>query len=592
MPSSVGRSGAITHESASLVNNMSHRSDVRPHKAGRVSSGRRGPGDRPGHLRPAGALPAPEALHTAPFAPTLADCARARRQASSCCSTRPFRRPRWPTRSRARCRSCRTRRRRSSAGSGTRSTGACGRRPGARRGRRPPCARRRDDLRRAGGRAGQARGGPAAGRRPRRRRAARAPRAAHRDARADADRARAQPPAAAQRPRRARQDRRAPARRGADGRRRRRRPRRAARPAARHRRARLRPRAARGVRAAATGSGSPTRAGRCKTTPSRRSAGTSAASRRSCASSSIPPTAPTPPRSHPAPPARDRSTPTCPGRSPTPTREFLHDLRVAVRRTRALQRELRGVFAPEPLRAFRDGFKELQRITGPTRDLDVQLLEFDELAAGAARGGRRRRRAAAAAARGPPRRRAPRDGPRAALGAHAHDARQLARLRRRCSSTRRRTTAPTRRAPIAEVAGERIAKVYRQMVKMGSAIDDGSPAEALHELRKKGKELRYLLEFFSSLYPARGRQADGATLKGLQDVLGPLPGSRGPGRAAALARRRGRGARRRRRRADGDGRARRSASATSRPARARSSPRASRGSPPSRSASSSTQTFG
>ena len=62
--------------------------------------------------------------------------------------------------------------------------------------------------------------------------------------------------------------------------------------------------------------------------------------------------------------------------------EFLHDLRVAVRRTRSLQRELRGVFAPEPLRVFRDGFKHLQAITGPTRDLDVQLLEFGELAAG------------------------------------------------------------------------------------------------------------------------------------------------------------------------------------------------------------------
>ena len=44
--------------------------------------------------------------------------------------------------------------------------------------------------------------------------------------------------------------------------------------------------------------------------------------------------------------------------------------------------------------------------------------------------------------------------------------------------------------------------VYKQMVKMGSSIDDDSPAEDLHELRKVGKELRYLLEFFASLYPA------------------------------------------------------------------------------------------
>ena len=58
------------------------------------------------------------------------------------------------------------------------------------------------------------------------------------------------------------------------------------------------------------------------------------------------------------------------------------------------------------------------------------------------------------------------------------------------------------------------------MVKSGSAIDDGSPAEALHELRKKGKELRYLLEFFASLYPAEVVKPMVATLKGLQDVLG------------------------------------------------------------------------
>ena len=32
---------------------------------------------------------------------------------------------------------------------------------------------------------------------------------------------------------------------------------------------------------------------------------------------------------------------------------------------------------------------------------------------------------------------------------------------------------------------------------MGRAIDDDSPHEALHDLRKKGKELRYLLEFFA-----------------------------------------------------------------------------------------------
>ena len=58
------------------------------------------------------------------------------------------------------------------------------------------------------------------------------------------------------------------------------------------------------------------------------------------------------------------------------------------------------------------------------------------------------------------------------------------------------------------------------MVKMGRAIDEDSPHDALHDLRKKGKELRYLLEFFASIYPAGIVKPMVATLKGLQDVLG------------------------------------------------------------------------
>ena len=58
------------------------------------------------------------------------------------------------------------------------------------------------------------------------------------------------------------------------------------------------------------------------------------------------------------------------------------------------------------------------------------------------------------------------------------------------------------------------------MVKMGKAIDDDSPAEDLHELRKVGKELRYLLEFFASLYPPEVTKPFIKTLKGLQDQLG------------------------------------------------------------------------
>jgi CHAD domain-containing protein len=190
--------------------------------------------------------------------------------------------------------------------------------------------------------------------------------------------------------------------------------------------------------------------------------------------------------------------------------EFLHDLRVAVRRTRSLQRELRRVFPPEALADFRAEFRWLQQVTGPTRDLDVYLDELAET---------------------------PDIEPLRTLLVERR-ARERAAMRRALRSERTaRLLAewkafvmgledappagrPAATRPIGEVGGERIARVYGQLVRMGSAIDEHSPAEALHDLRKKGKELRYLLEFFAPLFPAAVVDPMVSTLKALQDVLG------------------------------------------------------------------------
>jgi CHAD domain-containing protein len=75
--------------------------------------------------------------------------------------------------------------------------------------------------------------------------------------------------------------------------------------------------------------------------------------------------------------------------------------------------------------------------------------------------------------------------------------------------------------PIAELAARRISKVYRRMVKMGDAIGPDSHAEEYHELRKKGKELRYLLELFGTpLFSPDVVKPMVKSLKSLQDVLG------------------------------------------------------------------------
>jgi CHAD domain-containing protein len=80
---------------------------------------------------------------------------------------------------------------------------------------------------------------------------------------------------------------------------------------------------------------------------------------------------------------------------------------------------------------------------------------------------------------------------------------------------------PDARRPIGEVASRRIRRVYARMLRIGAAIDATSPPEEYHELRKKGKELRYLLELFGvPLNDEAVVRPMIKALKGLQDVLG------------------------------------------------------------------------
>jgi CHAD domain-containing protein len=83
-----------------------------------------------------------------------------------------------------------------------------------------------------------------------------------------------------------------------------------------------------------------------------------------------------------------------------------------------------------------------------------------------------------------------------------------------------RSTLPNARRPVYEVACQRIWRVYRRILKEGRAIGDDTPAEALHELRKTAKKLRYLMEFFQSLFPAGKIKRLISVLKALQNNLG------------------------------------------------------------------------
>ena len=198
--------------------------------------------------------------------------------------------------------------------------------------------------------------------------------------------------------------------------------------------------------------------------------------------------------------------------------EFLHDLRVAVRRTRSAIKLLGEVLPADLAKHYAAEFKWLGDLTTPTRDLDVHLLGFGSMtgqlvAASPAdlepfraflvkRRAREFRRLATALR-----------GPR--FRAITDDWRKVL-LEIRDAAPRRRRREPT----AAGLALRTTERAFGRVVAQGDAITQDSPPESLHDLRKRAKELRYLLEFFAPLHdPVAYRKVVG-DLKSLQDCLG------------------------------------------------------------------------
>jgi CHAD domain-containing protein len=194
--------------------------------------------------------------------------------------------------------------------------------------------------------------------------------------------------------------------------------------------------------------------------------------------------------------------------------EFLHDLRIAVRRTRSALK-LAGDVLPSGLAArFRPEFKWLGDLTTPTRDLDVYLMGLDGMAAGLV--------AASPAELQPFREHLSQR--------RAAEHRQLARGLRGArfswltgdwrAALAGPAAARTGKPTAAQLAARRIRKAHRRVLADGGAITPSSAPERMHELRKRCKELRYLLEIFGSLYDPGEHWQAVRELKSLQDCLG------------------------------------------------------------------------
>jgi CHAD domain-containing protein len=194
--------------------------------------------------------------------------------------------------------------------------------------------------------------------------------------------------------------------------------------------------------------------------------------------------------------------------------EFLHDLRVAVRRTRSILKLVGDVLPNRLAERFAPDFKWLGDLTTPVRDLDVYLLELDTMAA----------RLTSAAP-------GDLDPFRSFLVKHRTAERR--KLVRGLRSKRFQNLLSDWRAELVEVTADaeggttvavlarrRLQQAYRNAARRGGEINADSPSDDVHALRKRCKELRYLLEVFKPVCDNSAHRALLKELKSLQDTLG------------------------------------------------------------------------
>jgi len=198
--------------------------------------------------------------------------------------------------------------------------------------------------------------------------------------------------------------------------------------------------------------------------------------------------------------------------------EFLHDFRVAVRRTRSALSQLKKSFPIGQRKFFSEEFKWLGAITGAVRDIDVCLKKeaaFRELLPESSHQGfdlllkeiRRRRKT------------------------------ELLKMQQNLHSSRTADLRanwhefllvlpddigwPAGQVECGKMARKVVDRCFGRLLQYSSLIMDGDDRDAaMHRLRIQGKKFRYLVEFFRSLFPSEATTRLLKEMKSLQDDLG------------------------------------------------------------------------
>jgi triphosphatase len=188
--------------------------------------------------------------------------------------------------------------------------------------------------------------------------------------------------------------------------------------------------------------------------------------------------------------------------------EELHDMRVATRRLRATLK-LYADALPRRAEQYERDLRFVANALGEVRDLDVHLERFAEEESKNGEEGLEEVVALLAERRTEARRRM----------LETLDSHRFERLVSNFTGTLRRGRSPSPAMSILEAAPVLVRRRYKKVRKDMEALTEDSLPEDFHDLRKKGKRLRYALEPLQEIY---GKPAENMVkiLKLIQDDLG------------------------------------------------------------------------
>jgi CHAD domain-containing protein len=195
--------------------------------------------------------------------------------------------------------------------------------------------------------------------------------------------------------------------------------------------------------------------------------------------------------------------------------DMLHEFRIATRRTRSVVRLAKRHLPDKITSVWGPEWRWLAGTTSTPRDLDVLLEEID-------------RARTELGANGKP------GFDEVVEAVHHKRDRAQEQLSRALSGDRYGTLkrgwgyeleqhqddADDEKQTARDLARELTARAAKQLATHANAITPDSPTEAIHDIRKRGKRLRYTLDIFGHLLSARQANMALRATKQLQDVLG------------------------------------------------------------------------